>query len=558
MATTCTQCSAPFDVTESDMQYFSHISPTIGGQKILIPPPTLCGNCRVQRRMAWRNDRTFYHRKCDKTGQMFISMYAPDTPFPVYKQDEWHGDGWEGLDYGREFDFTRPFFEQWGELRDEVPHWGVAISNCENSDYCNYCTDEKNCYLDIAAEGNEECFFDLFVKNSTNCVDCTFVYTSELCYECIQCYNSYACKNSMYLENCTDCVFCFDLKGCKNCILSTNLRNKEYCILNEQHTKEEYQKKLAELNLGSAAALKNVEAIWKNMRIQKGIYRDMYNINCENSTGNNLKNSKNCGYCFNATDCEDCQFLYDVLNAKDCRDMNYSLYDPESSYEIISTVGTKFCAFLMSGPYNSDSFYCQQNKSSKHCFGCHGLKNKEYCILNKQYSKEEYEQLVPKIIAHMQTTGEWGQFFPVELSPHGYNETVAADYMPLSKQEVESRGWKWKEDEEAEQNYMGGPVQIPDNIADVGEDICDQVLVCEGSGKPYKIIAQELKFYKAQNIPLPRRSPTERHKDRDALRNPRALWQRTCAKCNVPIYTSYSPDRPETVYCEACYLPIVK
>jgi hypothetical protein len=34
---------------------------------------------------------------------------------------------------------------------------------------------------------------------------------------------------------------------------------------------------------------------------------------------------------------------------------------------------------------------------------------KEYCILNKQYTKEEYEILVPKIIEHMKT-------FP---SPHG-------------------------------------------------------------------------------------------------------------------------------------------
>jgi len=31
----------------------------------------------------------------------------------------------------------------------------------------------------------------------------------------------------------------------------------------------------------------------------------------------------------------------------------------------------------------------------------------KYCILNKQYSKEEYEELVPKIIEHMQKTGEW-------------------------------------------------------------------------------------------------------------------------------------------------------
>lgn len=550
MEKVCTTCSAQWKVSESDLNFYSSFEPEV-------PPPTLCPYCRAQRRMTWRNDRTFYHRKCDKTGEMFISMYSPDTKFPVYKQDEWHGDSWEGLDYGRGYDFTKSFFAQWGDLRDEVPHWGVAITNCENSDYCNYCTDEKNCYLDIAAEGNEDCYFNLFVKTSTNCVDCTFVYDSELCYECIQCYNSYSCRNSMYLDNCTDCAFSFDLKGCTNCVLCVNLRNQEYCILNEQHSKEEYEKKLSELNLQSHAALKNVGQIWKKMRIEKGIYRDMYNVNSENCTGNNIKNSKNCHNCFNATSCEDCTLLFDVLNAKDCHDMNYSLYDPEASYEIISTVGTKYCAFLMSGPYNSNCFYGQQLKSCKNCFGCHGLKNKEYCILNNQYSREEYEELVPKIVEHMKTLGEWGEFFPASMSPHGYNETVAQDYIPLDKEGAAAIGCSWRKEKD-EESYMGAAVSVPDSIDQVDDAICNEILICEGSGKPYKITTQELKFYKQQGIPLPRRSPAQRHIDRDELRNPRNLWDRECARCKKSIATSYAPERPESVYCEDCYLDTVK
>lgn len=484
-------------------------------------------------------------------------MYSPDTTFPVYKQDEWHSDKWDGIDFGREFDFSRPFFEQWAELRDNVPHWGVAISNCENSDYCNYCTDEKNCYLDIAAEGNEDCYFDLFVKNSTNCVDCTFVYDSQLCYECIQAYNSYACRNSMYLDNCTECVFCFDLKGCTNCLLCSNLRNKEYCILNKQYTKEEYKKKYDELKLDTFSGVSNVASIWKKMRIEQGVYRDMYNINSEHCTGNNIKNSKNCLQCYNATHCEDCSYLYDVLDAKDCHDMNYSLYDPEASYEVISTVGLKNSAFYMAGPYNSSCFYSQMLLSCSDCFGCVGLKKKQYCILNKEFSKAEYEDLAGRIVEHMKKTGEWGEFFPVHLSPHAYNETVAQEYMPLTISEVEGRGWSWLENKDAE-SYMGAPVHVPDSIFDVADDICKEVLVCEHSQKPYKVIPQELKFYKEQGIPVPRRSPAQRHKDRNSLRNPRVLWDRHCAKCSKDISTSYAPDRPEKVYCEACYLQFVK
>ena len=556
MSNICALCSASFEITDKDLAFFEHISPKFNGKKELIPPPTLCADCRVQRRMAWRNDRTFYKRKCDLSGDEFISMYPPDTKFPVYKQDVWHGDGWNPLEFGREVDLTRSFMEQWAELRDTVPHWGVAISNCQNSDFCNYCTDEKNCYLDIAAESNEDCFYDHFVKYSVNCVDCTFCYHSTLLYECILCYNAYNCKHSMYLEDSNDCAFCFDMKGCKDCLLCVNQRGKQYCVLNEQLTKEEYQKRLQELNMSSYASLQKVFELWKKMRIEKGIYRDMYNINCENSSGNNIKSSKNCHHCFNITDCEDCAYLYDVMDAKDCHDINYSPYAPEASYEVISTVGTKFCAFYTMGPYNVNCYYSQMCQSSKNCFGCAGLKQGEYCILNKKYSEEQYKELVPKIIAKMREDGEWGEFFPASLSPHGYNETVAQEYQSLSKEEALRRGFLWRDipDEIPEVEKIIPADRLPDTIKDIPDDVLNWAVTCEETKKPFRIVKQELMFYRRLGIPLPRRAPELRHRDRIDLRNPRKLWDRKCAKCQKDIRTSYDPERPEKVWCESCYL----
>ena len=51
--------------------------------------------------------------------------------------------------------------------------------------------------------------------------------------------------------------------------------------------------------------------------------------------------------------------------------------------------------------HSFDLEYSIMVSSSQNCFGCVNLRNGEYSILNKRYSKEEYEELIPKIIQHM-------------------------------------------------------------------------------------------------------------------------------------------------------------
>ena len=174
--------------------------------------------------------------------------------------------------------------------------------------------------------------------------------------------------------------------------------------------------------------------------------------------------------------------------------------------------------------------------------------------LNK-YSKEEYETLVPKIIEHMRSTGEWGEFYPPNISIFGYNETMAQSFFPLSKEEALGKGFQWCDYEtklEAEKTIPA--IQLPNDMNDVPDDILNWAIVCEVSGKPFKLIKQELDFYRQQKLPLPRRHPDQRHYDRFAYKNPYKLWKRNCAKCEKEIMTSYAPERPEKVLCESCYL----
>lgn len=117
----CKKCNIPFPITEKDKEFYAKVSPTFHGKKYIIPPPTLCPDCRAQRRLSFRNERKLYKRKCDATGKDIISVYSPASPFTVYEQDYWWSDVWDPMDYGREFDFTRGAFEQFGELMGKVP-----------------------------------------------------------------------------------------------------------------------------------------------------------------------------------------------------------------------------------------------------------------------------------------------------------------------------------------------------------------------------------------------------------------------------------------------------
>lgn len=541
----CRKCQSRFEVAPEDKKLYG---------KLGVPSPTLCPHCRHQRRLAWRNDRVFYMRKCDATGKEFVSIYAPDKPFTVYHPDAWWSDDWDAKKFGRDVDFNRPFFEQLAELRHEVPSLGIHIVNCENSYYCNYCGDDKNCYLDIAGESNEDCYFNLFTKYSKDCVDTTFAYYSTLCYETIQAYNGYNLNYSMYCDDSSDIAFGYDLKGCKNCLFSANLRQKENYLLNEAYSKEAFQKKLEELDLGSYEKRERAMEKWTSFRKGNAILRASYLLNCENCSGNDLKNCKNTHYSFNATNCEDCRYLYDVLDAKDCQDLNYSLYKPEVAYEIISSLQSRFCAFLTGGStYNTNAFYSDSIQSCENVFGCVALRHSKYCILNKQYSKEDFEETRKRVIEHMKEIGEWGEFFPTANSPWGYNETVAMEYFPLEQGEAVREGFSWYENPN-QPKKVAQTYTVPDHIRDAPDSIVNEILVCNGCGKNFRIIIQELKHYRRKNIPIPRKCSDCRHHDRIKLRPPRRLFDRECSKCLTPVQSPFEKTRPERVYCEKCYL----
>ncbi len=557
MQQTCASpwCSQTFEITETDQRFYAETGPVIAGTLHPLPLPDLCPGCRMQRRIAHRNFFHLCHRTCDLTGKRIISMYDESAPFPVYEMHAWWSDQWDALQYGRDVSFDRPFFEQLSELFSSVPRMSIMNTNCENTDFCNFSFQSKNCYLIGGNVGNEDCCYGHIVWQSKDCFDCLYVYRCSWCYECTDCVDCYGLAFSRACDNCSESYFLSECSGCTQCFGCTGLKNKQYHFFNEPLQKEEYERRLAEFDAGSRSLMRAAQAQGEQM-VDDRIVKHLHGVNNENVTGDYLYNCQRVFDSFDAKNCQDCRFLATAESFSDCQDCNYCPAQSERCCECMAVSGQRIIGCHNVNSCN-DMTHCQDCFFCRDCFGCEGLKNKQYCILNKQYSKEEYEALVPKIIERMRQRGEFGSFFPVPLSPFGYNQTMAQEYFPLTREEVKARGWRWVEEVDRSDQYMGADTPVPDSVRDASDDICNTIFRCAVTGKPFKIIPQELEYCRSRNLPLPDRCFDQRHKERMALRNPRKLWNRECLKCGKDIQTTYAPERPEIVYCEECYLASV-
>lgn len=550
----CTNCHASFTITDQDLAFYTKLSPQIAGQKIPLPSPTHCPDCRQQRRLARRNELKFYHRKCDLTDKQIIAIYSADKPWKVYSQAAWWSDKWDPMQYGRPYDPSRPFFDQFHDLMLQVPRAAVFGKNNENSDYTNHTEGCKNCYICVDTVG-EDIYFSKWMMSCKDCCDSFQMEKSERCYECQYGANLQNCIYAYFCKGSSNIAFCYDLEDCHDCIFSSHLRHKRFYWANEQLTEEEYRRRLSALNFGSYKIFSECLAQFRNMLFQT-FRRAKTILSSEDSTGDFLDHCKNIRNSFSSMEAQDCAYLYECGWIKDSMDVYESAFNIELDYECHACNRTKFCIGC-SISYDIDNcLYCDTCHNSSFLFGCVGLRHKQYCILNTQYTKEEYEKLVPQIIEQMRLNNTWGEFFPIAHSPFGYNETVAMDYFPLTETSAHTKQYSWY-DESEKGSYLGESPEIPDDITTVSDQFSGTILRCEKTQKPFKIIPQELTFYKKMGIPLPHLSPDIRYKERMSFTNPRKLWYNKCSGCGIEIETTFSPDRPETIYCEKCYLEAI-
>ncbi len=560
----CQNCKNDFEITMDDFGFY---------EKIKVPPPTFCPECRMIRRFHFRNEGMLFRRKDAHHDNEVFSTFSPEANVKTIESNDWYSASWEPFDSGMDYNFKFPFFTQFQELLSKAPIPARSMYNLLNSDYCNEASYLKNSYLCFNVDYLENCGY---IRKMTYTKDSFDLYEgteNELCYESIMVDKSYQTFYSLDCESCVDVWFSKGLRGCTNCFGCVNLINKSNYFFNQKYSKEEYEKKVKEFDLGSYKVIQQI--IEESLKLWNQFpNKYLHGLRLVNSTGERIFDAKNVKNSYSVRQGENLKFCQDI-QPKASNSYDYTTWGPgENIYECV-TVGAgaynlRFCFNCWEEARDMEySGYCI---GSSDCFGCVGLYKKQYCILNKQYSKEEYFDLVEKIkkqmneVPYIDSKGriyKYGEFFPFSMSPIAYNESMANDYFPINQEIALEKGYQWREIKLRDYKITISSEDLPDNLKDIDDSILNEVIGCVNCERPFRIIGIELQFYKRFNLPLPRKCHNCRFIERFKFVNPPKLWHRACmcdkvhnnheGKCEVEFETSYAPERPEIVYCEKCY-----
>lgn len=550
---TCRITAAPFSVTRLERELC---------QKFEVPIPTVHPKERMRRLANFANYTSLFHGVCAGSGEKMLQIFPPDSPFPIYHNSYWWSDKWDVFQFGREYDFSKPFFPQLHQLLCAVPHPSLSVTyeTLENCDYINGASYCKNCYLIFHAAQNEDCYFSINLWRCTDCVDCNATSDSRFCYDCTLVNDGYELRHSFNCKSCHESAFLWNCISCSDCFACVNLRHRKYCFFNEQLTEAQYRQRMAEIELDNYDQIEQLRIRFYEF-IQNHPQPAVHGVQIEHSSGDFINNCSYAENCFDCRELDTCANCMRVEKANNCMDYFCWGADSELMYSVsrsgYNCTNIKFCNICWMNC--TDLEYCIHCFTAQDCFACVGLRNVKYCIFNKQYSRDQYFELKKRIIAQMKdpriNSGEnaYGEFFPYYMAQFPYMASDAGLYFPLSKEQVLSRGAWWRDDVEESKVQATSFNSMPDRTREVADSIVSETFACASTGKLFRITASELKLYKKQRIPLPRLHWRTRLLKRLELMRSTDLYLRNCAKTGADVLTTYSPDSPWIVWDHEAY-----
>lgn len=585
----CSWTWKEFAIFQSDKDMLDKLSPTIQGKKYQLPYPTLSPQARRLRRMTFKNERFFFKDICEATNTPTVSRF---TDAHVYTNKAWHADDWEQVSLT--YNSSRSVVDhiQWltqNSIYQDLIWSAKNVLN--NAKYTNHASKQSNTYLMVNARDDEDCAYGNFVHHCRHVFDGSNLSHCEYCYQCVsstklyECFYCYSCSES------TNLYFCNDMTWCTHCIFSYGLKHQSYCIRNEEVWKEAYEEYMKEIDLWSYESLLTYIGEYQNI-LWSWIHCALHTINSEKVIGHECSNSSNVFFWFELQECQDVRYTNWCFESQDLMDVSGFWESSNQMYECTQSWKNSsklyFCTMVAE---SHNMYYCVESKHCQDCFGCVNLYKKRYCIFNKQYTQQEYKELLPLLINSLVESGIWWEFSDTSYSPFPYNDSPAIDHFPPKyiidhnwKKEIYNTEWngtvtvfnnekvakasldlRWEQlisiTRRTQRDSINIPEwtkillssQIPDHISEVDASALKQGIQDESTWRLYRLISSELDFYKKYSISIPRVHPDTRHQQRNTMRPKKGLHVRKCDKTWDTILSVYPQDVPFQVYNKESY-----
>lgn len=495
------------------------------------------------------------------TGQSILSAIHPDSPLKVINSSEALVK--DNLDYGFGYDSEISFIDQVLILQTTVPFNATRNSDVDEQSIALGCVKTRNSFF-ACGSATTNCFYTL---TAIFCEDSIDINNCEKVSHSFSIGGSQNIADSAFIfepRSCFSSAFLFDCQECENCFGATNQRHKKFLWFNEQLNEEEYKKRRADVDLSDRCQTNEYWQKFLDLINYEAVWPAVHGYGNIDSSGERLFNCVRCQECFfehASTDCYRCRFGVNLEN---------SCYVSGSAYAgnyYMVTGGTygqglKFSSACYSG---ANLEYCIECDNCEYCFGCVGLKNKKFCLLNQQYTEEEYWNLVDRVKCDMLSRGEYGRFWPGRASIAGFQNSVGELYIHYTKEQLEQFGALNLDPSKgqvfAPQIGLSGtrvaeeiPAHLEDRKPFVGVPLFDKA-----AKRHYSVLRAEYEVYKNKKWPF----PTEHYATR-LLRllnfsyGP-IIEKQTCVSCGQITKTYNNQAFPNRrIYCQDCYLKFLE
>jgi len=419
--------------------------------------------------------------------------------------------------------YSGDFLQDFSKLftHTQLPPIIQAFENT-NCEFADHVYGAKNAYLSfMVAYNSENILYSYHIKeNCINILNSVMARNgSNNVYFGMGIINGYNIFFSKFIFDSSDIRFSTNLMWCSECLFCNNLQNQSYCIENKQYTKEEYMQQKEKLLRQKERFLwwyLKLPVEWDNFASIDA--HGSFVIESEQAENSymwyHLKNTRNTVLVWGTWWVKN---AFDALvwwspSAGDCYGTCHCGGNSMNAY-------STYCLF----GWCTNSYYSYFLEACSNCLGCIGLKNKSFCILNTQYTKEEWFEKANEIFAQMDKDWTLGKYLPATMNPFYFNDTLA--YLiddTFTKEEV-TKEWYLRRDEEIKVDVPAWAEVIGSKdfasyqwFNDKGEREIDpkilKKVIKDEKWNIYRIIPMELEFLQKYSLPLPEIHRLERIK----------------------------------------------